>query len=176
MENLQLSLDSVAFNSLKLDFNQVLRVALATMEKKDSDEAKLQVDLKISFEKDEYYDDEGNLQEIIKPTFAHQVSYSMQIKGKQKGILKGPYRLVWDKNVGDYILKPLNEEQTNMFDEQNSESTQLFLSSPADYNDADEENEDTQTSIGDVIDADFAESDDLVYPEPGYDEEVGYNE
>lgn len=115
-----LTLSSDTFNALKSDFDQVLRKTLTNMENKDSEQAELTVKLKISLTKDEApnFDslDRDAKREVVKPKFDHKVSSVMQIKDEQTGTLGGNYELVWDGELGQYVMKEIKDGQYSLFD------------------------------------------------------------
>lgn len=146
---LALTLENEAFNSLKTDFNQVLRRTLANMERKESEQAELTVKLKISLEKDTTPDfDEkryNTVRDIVRPTFTHKVSSVMQMKFEESGIWGGNYELIWDEVSGDYVLRPINDNQLSIFDENGEAKEPLCL-------EASEEK-----SVQEVVDPDYRE-------------------
>lgn len=109
---MELTLEGIAFNGLKSDFNTMLRKTLNKMCQKESEQAEISVKVKISFEKIE---DMG----IIKPKFDHKVSSAIQIKDEVSGCLKGDYMLAWDSSKNEYVMKPIKDKQVSIFDEYN---------------------------------------------------------
>ena len=123
---LALNINSEAFNAMKEDFNKILKRTLSNMEMKDSDAAEMTVKLKITLTKDEAPDFDivayQATREVIKPSFTHKVSSVMQIKDEESGFLKGDYELVWDKELGDYVMKPIENSQRSFFDDKTRDS------------------------------------------------------
>ena len=128
---LTLTMESEAFNGLKTDFNQVLRRTLTNMERKESEQAELTVKLKISLEKDtapDFREVKGKAErDIVRPTFTHKISSVMQIKCEKSGVLSGDYELVWDEERGDYIMRPIDDGQLSLFDENGKPAEPLCL-------------------------------------------------
>lgn len=128
---LTLTMESEAFNGLKTDFNQVLRRTLTNMERKESEQAELTVKLKISLEKDTAPDfrevRHRAERDIVRPTFTHKISSVMQIKCEKSGVLSGDYELVWDEEIGDYIMRPIDDGQLSLFDENGKPTEPLCL-------------------------------------------------
>lgn len=128
---LTLTMESEAFNGLKTDFNQVLRRTLTNMERKESEQAELTVKLKISLEKDTAPDFREVKyraeRDIVRPTFTHKISSVMQIKCEKSGVLSGDYELVWDEEIGDYIMRPIDDGQLSLFDENGKPTEPLCL-------------------------------------------------
>lgn len=122
-----LNLDSDAFNSLKTDFNQILRQTLSTMLQKEGEKAELKLSLKITLTEgmapdlqEHKYESE---REIIIPKFDHKISSVMQYKDEKSGHVGGAeYELVWDKDSCTYVMRPIKDAQMNLFDAVEDES------------------------------------------------------
>jgi ribosomal protein S25 len=117
-----LNLESEAFNSLKMDFNNMLRKILATMTQKESENGEINIKLKITLygttapdiQTSEYHAD----REVFCPKFEHTITSSIQIKEKATGFVGGfDYELVWDKHLGEFVMLPVQDAQQSMFDE-----------------------------------------------------------
>lgn len=132
---LALTMESEAFTALKSDFNQVLRRTLTNMERKESEQAELTLKLKISLEKDTAPDFREVRyraeRDIVRPTFTHKISSVMQIKCEKSGILSGDYELVWDADSGDYIMRPIDNGQLSLLDEEGKIKEPLLLEAGA---------------------------------------------
>lgn len=117
---LVLNLESDTFADMKADFNKVLKRTLNNMEMKGSDIAEMTIKLKINLLEAEAPDydivSHHATREIIKPVFSHKVSSLFQIKDEESGVLKGDYELVWDKEIGDFVMKPITSSQQSFFD------------------------------------------------------------
>lgn len=121
MKNYKLTLDSDAFNSLKTDFNQMLRNTLNNMIQKEGEKAELKVSLKITLTEGMVPDLEELKheaeREIIIPKFEHKVSTTMQYKDEKSGFVGGAeYELVWDKDAMAYVMRPIKNAQMNLFE------------------------------------------------------------
>lgn len=117
-----LTLDSDAFNSLKTDFNQILRRTLSTMLQKEGEKAELKMSLKITLTEGTAPDLEERKYEaerdVIIPKFEHKISSVMQYKDEKSGFVGGAeYELVWDKEKSDYVMRPIKDAQITLFDE-----------------------------------------------------------
>jgi len=132
---LALTMESEAFTALKSDFNQVLRRTLTNMERKESEQAELTLKLKISLEKDTAPDFREVRyraeRDIVRPTFTHKISSVMQIKCEKSGILSGDYELVWDADSGDYIMRPIDNGQISLLDDEGKIKEPLLLEAGA---------------------------------------------
>ena len=117
---LVLTLDSTAFSKMKEDFNSILKKTLSNMQVKESKEATLTLKLNISLTDAEAPDFsvpyENAMHNIKKPRFDHKISSVTQIKIEESGSLKGEYELVWDDNLQDWIMKPIDNGQQTIFD------------------------------------------------------------
>lgn len=121
MDNiLTLNINSTAFDKMKEDFNKVLKKTLSNMLEKQSEEATLNLKLKILIEEVRVRDydaiSESATKTINKPSFEHKLSSVMQIKTQESGSLKGEYELVWDENLQEFVMKPITNGQTSFFD------------------------------------------------------------
>lgn len=118
---LKLNINSNAFENLKADFDKVLRRTLGNMQIKESDEATLTLKLSIKLTDMEVPDFDAAypnaMRKIHKPRFDHKVSSVMQIKTEESGHLKGEYELVWDEEAQDFVMKPIDDGQRTLFDE-----------------------------------------------------------
>lgn len=118
---LKLNINSNAFENLKADFDKVLRRTLGNMQIKESDEATLTLKLSIKLTEMEVPDFDAAypnaVRKIHKPRFDHKVSSVMQIKTEESGHLKGEYELVWDEEAQDFVMKPIDDGQRTLFDD-----------------------------------------------------------
>lgn len=114
-EVLTLNINSSVFDSMKNDFNSVLKKTLANMRSKQGEAAEISLKLKITLEEDNvpdlYSKDDNGRRDIVKPIFNHKVSSVMQIKEEESGSMKGNYELVYDKDKDDFIMRPIDDGQ-----------------------------------------------------------------
>lgn len=119
-KDLTLTINSDTFTAMKNDFDKVLTRTLSNMLGKESDEATITLKLSISLREDEAPDFEATypnaIRAIQKPRFDHKISSVMQIKTEESGSLKGEYELIWDKEKGDYVMRPIDNGQQSLFD------------------------------------------------------------
>lgn len=119
-----LSLNGDTFNALKSDYDALLRQLLTEMENRDEEEATITIKVVVKLEKDQARDFRANgydaMRDIVKPTFKHEISTVMQIKNKKSGSLGGTMEMVWDKELGQYVMRPIDNGQVSMFDEPES--------------------------------------------------------
>ena len=120
--DLPLSLKSDTFNALCSDFDQIIRSTLSGMEETEQDVAEVNVKVKITLTPDSAPDFSvaGGQQTraITKPKFDHTVSAVIQKKEKKTGTLSGNYELVWDRESCCYVMRPIDNGQVSIFDQQ----------------------------------------------------------
>ena len=119
--DLPMSLKSDTFNALCADFDDVLRSTLRGMVETEQDTAEISVKVKISLTEGSAPDFSvaGGQQtrEITKPKFDHTVSAVIQRKEKKTGTLAGEYELVFDSESGRYVMRPIDNGQMNLFNQ-----------------------------------------------------------
>lgn len=115
--DLDLSLNGETFASLKSDFDAILERTLGNMTMKGADEATITIKLGVSLTKTTVPSG-GALRDVTKPTFKHDISSVMQVKDKMSGQLSGNMELVWDADLQQYVLRPIDDGQTSMFDQE----------------------------------------------------------
>lgn len=152
--DLPLSLKSDTFNALCSDFDQILRSTLNGMEETEQDVAEINVKVKITLTPDSAPDFSvaGGQQtrSITKPKFDHSVSAVIQKKEKKTGTLSGNYELVWDRETCQYVMRPIDNGQTSLFDKEKDEVWEE-PKNPAALPPSEAE----PTQEGEVIDADY---------------------
>lgn len=170
-----LSLDSDTFEQAKNDFDLLLRNTIAAMIDGKGDEAKIKLEMSVKLQPGETVDHEVTAykatREIIRPTFEHKVSVSMQYKDEKKGSLQGDYELVWDEQLVRYVLRAISDGRTSLFDNDRQK----------DNNDINivvvggELPEPKENPHDDVVDADFEDvpPDDYPYEDPEGDKNNG---
>lgn len=124
--DLKLSLKSDTFNALTSDFDQVLRATLSGMVETEQNTAEVNVKVKITLTPDSApdYSVPGVAQQtrsITKPKFDHSVSSVIQRKENKSGSLAGNYELVWDRETCTYVMRPIDNGQMNLFDQEKGE-------------------------------------------------------
>ncbi len=116
-----LSLNGDTFNALKSDYDQMLRKMISMMQYTGAEDGVLTVKVDVHLEKDQVRDlaadQSGSLLDVVKPTFKHCIKSVIQAKDQKSGSLGGKEYLVWDEELGDYVLRTPDNGQTSMFDE-----------------------------------------------------------
>lgn len=142
-----LSLNGDTFNGFKSDFDQMLRQLLTEMEKRESEEATISIKMVVSLTQDQERDFEANgydaMKDITKPSFKHEISTVMQVKNKKSGNLGGNMKLVWDRELCQYVVQEIDNGQVTLFDNQDEQPPEPEHREPA------------ALPAGDVIDADY---------------------
>ena len=119
---LELNINSSAFENMKADFDAVLKRTLSNMQQKGSNDAALTLKLNISLEENEVRDfdspEPNAYRKVYKPGFDHKISSVMQIKTEKSGSFNGEYELVWDPDLEDFVMKPIDNGQPSIFDEE----------------------------------------------------------
>lgn len=120
-----LSLNGDTFNALKSDYDALLRQLLTEMENRNEEEATITIKVGVKLEKDQARDFEVHeyeaMRDIVKPTFKHEISTVMQIKNKKSGSLGGTMELVWDKELCQYVMRPIDNGQVTLYDTEGSD-------------------------------------------------------
>lgn len=116
-----LSLNGDTFNGFKADFDQMLRQLLTEMEKRESEEATISIKMVVGLAKDQERDFEANgydaMKDVVKPSFKHEISTVMQVKNKKSGSLGGNMKMVWDRDLCQYVMQEIDNGQTSLFNE-----------------------------------------------------------
>lgn len=144
--DLPISLKSNTFNALCTDFDQVIRATLQGMSDTSQDTAEVNVKVKITLTPDSAPDFTvkgigQQTRSITKPKFDHTVTAVIQRKEKKTGTLSGNYELVWDRESCCFVMRPIDDGQSSLFDNEQPAGEQTEL--PA--------------LPGGVIDAEFTE-------------------
>lgn len=119
--DLNLSLSGEAFATLRSDFNEVLHSTMRGMIDTEQDVAEISMKVKIiltdSSAPDLTVAGGQQTREITKPKFEHTITSVIQHKEKKTGSFSGEYELVFDAETGTYVVRPIENGQTTLFDE-----------------------------------------------------------
>lgn len=119
--DLNLSLSGEAFATLRSDFNEVLHSTMRGMIDTEQDVAEINMKVKIiltdSSAPDLTVAGGQQTREITKPKFEHTITSVIQHKEKKTGSFSGEYELVFDQETGTYVVRPIENMQTTLFDE-----------------------------------------------------------
>lgn len=113
-----LSLNGDTFDILKEQFDKILNRTIGNMEMKGADDAVITLKLSVGLEKSSV-NVGGDIKEVTKPTFKHDISSVMQVKDKVSGQTTDDYALVWDESEGKYVLRKIENGQMS-FDDYNT--------------------------------------------------------
>ena len=119
--DLNLSLSGEAFATLRSDFNEVLHSTMRGMIDTEQDVAEISMKVKIiltdSSAPDLTVAGGQQTREITKPKFEHTITSVIQHKEKKTGSFSGEYELVFDAETGTYVVRPIENGQTTLFDD-----------------------------------------------------------
>lgn len=121
MSYFELSLDSETFNDFKSDFKSLLNNTINTMQQKDVETASITAKFEITLltvpNPNLDAPDSSGEREITIPSFKHKVTAAMQLKSEKAGYVGGDgYELQWNRLAGAFVLVPIKDSQTSMFD------------------------------------------------------------
>lgn len=118
--DLNLSLSGEAFATMRSDFNEVLHRTMRGMIDTEQDVAEIGVKVRIiltdSSAPDFTVAGGQQTREITKPKFEHTITSVIQHKEKKTGSFSGEYELVLDSETGTYVVRPIENGQTTLFD------------------------------------------------------------
>lgn len=128
-KDFSLSMSGDAFSSLRSDFDQVLQSTIAGMIETEQDSAEISIKVKIGLSEDSAPDFSvsGGQQtrEVTKPKFEHTVQAVIQRKEKKTGSFSGNNELVWDRQAGKYVWRPIEDGQRTLFDDEEPEHVDI---------------------------------------------------
>lgn len=120
----QLGISSEVFAELREQFDTVLQRTFFNMQSRGCDSADISIKLAIAVDKvEEYHSDSNGVVQrgmVNKPTFAHKICASMKIKDTEQGLYREDYGLIYDPSIGEFILVPIIDRQTQMLLEDES--------------------------------------------------------
>lgn len=114
----EISLQSDVFEAARKDFDRLLQKLFRTMENNESKEGSITLKVNVQTEKTPAWDEHGVYFEAHKPTIEHVITTTVPLKDKANGKKNTGMKLVWDGELGRYILRYVPEEgQRSMFDD-----------------------------------------------------------
>ena len=122
MRNISLSISGGSFEAFRCDFDAMLQNTIYTMEQKDSKEAEITVKFSVTTALDTVPDIEANYpdakRDVKRPYISHKITSKLTLKSKKAGtVVDSNVELVYDKQLCQYVLRPLDDGQTSMFDD-----------------------------------------------------------
>lgn len=122
MRNISLNISGEAFEAFRRDFDAMLQNTIYTMEQKDSKEAEITVKFSVTTALDSVPDIEANYpdakRDVKKPYISHKITSKLTLKSEKAGtVVDSNVELVYDKQLYQYVLRPLEDGQTSMFDD-----------------------------------------------------------
>lgn len=143
--DLNLSLSGETFAALRSDFNQVLHSTMKGMIDTEQSVAEISMKVKIILEESSAPDftvaGGHQTREITKPKFEHSITAVIQRKEKKTGAFAGDFELVLDSETGTYVVRPIENGQTTLFDDDKGPATGGCID--AEYYVVDEDGEET---------------------------------
>lgn len=118
--DIRLSLSSPALSGPRENMDSSIRRTVSDMVARRVTEAA--VTLKLIIRLDPISISRGDsVDEKWKPSFKHDVTSVLTIKDKESGKRKVDEALVWDDEIKDWVLRPLDDDQTSLFDDEDYE-------------------------------------------------------
>lgn len=122
MRNIFLSISGGSFEAFRCDFDAMLQNTIYTMEQKDSKEAEITVKFSVTTALDTVPDIEANYpdakRDVKRPYISHKITSKLTLKSEKAGtVVDSNVELVYDKQLCQYVLRPLDDGQTSMFDD-----------------------------------------------------------
>lgn len=127
---MELSIEGVAFDGLRTDFDKIIKRTIANMQRRESSKADITVKLTINLEDvsvPDYDGPQGATRMAKTLKFDYKVSSSMQIKDEESGNLKGDYELRWNEELQDYVMVRIDNGQMDMFGDMNVGQTAEYV-------------------------------------------------
>lgn len=127
----KLTINSEIFDKMCEDFNAILQNTVAKMIESKNSSADISVTLSLDLY-DKYINYEEILNEVYtKPIVEHKVSSVIKRKTEKKGLSEGEYAIMWDEESKSYVLKKVEDIQTNLTDniyraDEKSENNEQF--------------------------------------------------
>mgnify|MGYP000541828496 FL=1 len=122
MRSISLGISGEAFEAFRRDFDAMLQNTIYTMEQKDSKEAEITVKFSVTTALDTVPDIEANYpdakRDVKRPYISHKITSKLTLKSEKAGaVVDSNVELVYDKQLCQYVLRPLDDGQTSMFDD-----------------------------------------------------------
>ena len=117
-----LDLNGDTFNAMKTDFNKILQRTLNNMEQEENETAEIKISIKIRLTKNAILSidsqDADSYRDVIAPRFIHKIVSEFKTREEENGSLgTGNEELVWDPNLMKWVMRPIDNGQGNLFDE-----------------------------------------------------------
>ena len=109
-----MSIDSVAFAEIKLSFDRVLAAVLKKMRIRDSDQAKITMDVSISLQNVKTTDlKTGEILNVKNPEIKYKINHKLEYKSnedKEEGVIQQADSFLACVN-GEWVIKPIEDGQ-----------------------------------------------------------------
>jgi rhodanese-related sulfurtransferase len=105
-----LSLESDCFIELRQEFDAMLQKTLASMIRRDSDDATLTLKLHLRLD----HTSDSLQRAVIRPDISHKITSAIMVKDDLNGRVNGDYELLYDAAAERYLLRELPPEEGQM--------------------------------------------------------------
>lgn len=102
-----LSLESDCFIELRQEFDAMLQKTLASMIRRDSDDATLTLKLHLRLD----HTSDSLQRAVIRPDISHKITSAIMVKDDLNGRVNGDYELLYDAAAERYLLRELPPEE-----------------------------------------------------------------
>lgn len=130
----EMSITSPAFNTVREAFDVALQRLLKKMEKSKMDEGQIALNITVTNE-DVFTDGDAELGDTDgpekKPVLKYKITTTVPIKDTDDGKADTGMALVWDKDLGRYVLVYMQTNQTSMYDNPPEGGPQQTTMNPA---------------------------------------------
>ena len=130
----EMSITSPAFNTVREAFDVALQRLLKKMEKSKMDEGQIALNITVTNE-DVFTDGDAELGDTDgpekKPVLKYKITTTVPIKDTDDGKADTGMALVWDKDLGRYVLVYMQTNQTSMYDNPPAGGPQQTTMNPA---------------------------------------------
>lgn len=106
MQNWQeITLESDTFSKAREDFNFMFQKLLKRMYKNESIEGSITLKINVDMKYDFVIGEDGETQRVDKPVFIHKIDTTVPLKDSNRGKNETGMVLVYDEELGRYILE-----------------------------------------------------------------------
>ena len=75
---------------------------------------------------------DGNVEEVFKPIITHKIEYTVPVKGSKSGMHDTGKKIVYNKDLQEFVLQYMQDSQCSFYDEEYSGSAAPNYESTAD--------------------------------------------
>ena len=118
----ELTLNGDDFASLRNDFDCMIQKLLLMMQQNNSEEGTINVKATISTVPACVDLGDGNVEEVFKPIITHKIEYTVPVKGSKSGMHDTGKKIVFNKDLQEFVLQYMQDSQCSFYDEEHSGS------------------------------------------------------